>query len=82
MLLDGITMKKGLAVPFRVMRYMKRNLPRLERAQVQLLTTLAVDRVAGMIADMLNAPEMRDADWEGLAAAVEQAATLIRPRAR
>lgn len=44
-LLDGITMKKGPVAPVRVMRYMKRNLPRLEAAQVDLLGTLAVGRV-------------------------------------
>lgn len=44
-LLDGITMKKGPVAPVRVMRYMKRNLPRLEGAQVDLLGTLAVRSV-------------------------------------
>lgn len=44
-LLDGITMKRGPAAPLRVMRYMKRNLPRLEEAQVDLLGTLAVKHV-------------------------------------
>lgn len=44
-LLDGITMKKNPLAPMRMLRYMKRNLPRLEAAGVAMHATLKTKKV-------------------------------------